>query len=502
MNEDVRNEQPFQEYPGTQQDSINRPPLPIDVIHAFTRLTPQQVDQFYKGYQYWQLQQQVINRKLRITTLEQQIAENAAQMRQNEPSALALSILAQFQANDVNDIDLLDRMLERGDTWLDHTQQLLERCEQLDMIQGSYTEWCENALEGAYDWIETMDRAESPSAEPQPDSTTPEAISDSDSVVPPTITEEELLRMLMIDTDDTEKIPALRRQKITSPLPPEEPPETSTISPKRTQPLAPIETTEPEASQPEEAAAATATPAAPEQPTDEPETPPEQPEPFTPGDAELPHPLDVATPETVESEANLYALESTGEETGLESAPEAESQEQAATLQTDMPAEPNIPETITEPSEPTTTDQPEIMAEQPELPTTDQSDTTTEQPESSEIEQPELSEAEPPSTDQSAASQEQEFDVPAQEEALTESMPEAALSEPEQPETLPEEEPPAPKISALEQEPAHTQETIEELAPEQPTDEPTQPISTDEPALEQPATPAQPILPDSTLTEA
>src|SRR5438874_4282400 len=66
------------------------------------------------------------------------------------------SILAQFQAYGVNDTDLLDRMLERGDDWLDHTMQLLAQCEHLDIIHGNYTEWCEHALEGAYDWIASM----------------------------------------------------------------------------------------------------------------------------------------------------------------------------------------------------------------------------------------------------------------------------------------------------------------------------------------------------------
>ncbi len=45
-------------------------------------------------------------------------------------------------------------MLERGENWLDQTMQRLDYCEQLDdFIRDDYTQWCRHALEGAYDWI-------------------------------------------------------------------------------------------------------------------------------------------------------------------------------------------------------------------------------------------------------------------------------------------------------------------------------------------------------------
>lgn len=202
-----------QQIPGNQA-------LPVEIVHAFAQFQPWHIEQFNHVYQFWSLQQQIVNRKLRLTTLVQQIAENTAQMLLVEPSPLALSILAQFQANGVHDVDLLDRMLEQGDTWLDRTQQLLERCEALDVIQGDYAQWCENALEGAYDWITTMDSAESGSA------TVDDSLS-ADSGPPaepaaaehfPTTTEEQLLQKLMSEEDETEKLPILRRQRITVPL--------------------------------------------------------------------------------------------------------------------------------------------------------------------------------------------------------------------------------------------------------------------------------------------
>lgn len=81
-------------------------------------------------------------------------------MEQVRPSPIALASLAQLQASGVNDSDLLDKMLERGEDWLDHTLQLLRHCEELDVIGGNYTQWCENALEDAYDWIESVNERE------------------------------------------------------------------------------------------------------------------------------------------------------------------------------------------------------------------------------------------------------------------------------------------------------------------------------------------------------
>ena len=82
------------------------------------------------------------------TVIQQQISENAKEMERVRPGVVARAILARLQSIGVNDIDLLDRMLERGEDWLDHALQLLEHCEHLNIIGGDYTHWCELALEG------------------------------------------------------------------------------------------------------------------------------------------------------------------------------------------------------------------------------------------------------------------------------------------------------------------------------------------------------------------
>ncbi len=136
-----------------------------DILALFARLKPQDVERFYRSYRSWSIQPRIQTLHREIAELQQAIARNTELMDRYQPSPIAQTILAQFQTNGVNDLDLLDRMLERGDDWLGHTMQLLEQCERLDIIHGNYTEWCEHALEGAYDWIGSMSEEDDTSVE-------------------------------------------------------------------------------------------------------------------------------------------------------------------------------------------------------------------------------------------------------------------------------------------------------------------------------------------------
>src|SRR5579863_3321116 len=123
---------------------------------VYASLNQHDVEQFYAGYQLWWTQQRITALQGQISSLRSQISENAQQLQQFQPPAVAFATLARLQANGVDDIDLLDRMLERGEEWLDLTMQRLDYCEQLNFIHDNYTQWCEHALEGAYDWIDSM----------------------------------------------------------------------------------------------------------------------------------------------------------------------------------------------------------------------------------------------------------------------------------------------------------------------------------------------------------
>ncbi len=158
--------------------------FPDDLSQVYSQLNQLDVEQFYTGYQWWITHRRINVLQEEIDTLRLQIDENAQYMQHARPPAVALATLARLQANGVDDLDLLDRMLEQGEEWLDLIMQRLDYCEQLDFIHDNYTQWCEHALEGAYDWIDSMRDAEVDTSPP------PEVASDIEA------TEELLLRKL------------------------------------------------------------------------------------------------------------------------------------------------------------------------------------------------------------------------------------------------------------------------------------------------------------------
>lgn len=177
---------------------------PVDDLSSlFRSISPADVEQFSTIYQRWQLQQHIEALQAQATIIRQQLSENTAQMEAIHPSPIALATLARLQSNGVSDLNLLDRMLERGDTWLDHTLQLLEYCEQLDFIQDDYTQWCEHALEGAYDWVESISDPTEASLPEEPSLQEEEA-----PISNPDMTEALLLQKLMSE-DETLKIAAI-----------------------------------------------------------------------------------------------------------------------------------------------------------------------------------------------------------------------------------------------------------------------------------------------------
>jgi len=141
---------------------------------VFAQLHPQAVEEFYAAYQQWNLQQRITELRQRIGTVREQQADNKQRMQQAQPSPIELAALARLQSNGVSDIELLDAMLERGETWLDQTMQRLNYCEQFDdFISDDYTQWCRRALEGAFDWIDSLREATGQEA-PSPLETLPE----------------------------------------------------------------------------------------------------------------------------------------------------------------------------------------------------------------------------------------------------------------------------------------------------------------------------------------
>jgi hypothetical protein len=137
----------------------NTPPLDHaeNIITMFAQLNQQDVEEFYLVYQFWYLQHQIEILQNRLDHIHTMMIENKERIQQLQPTAVELATLARLQSNGVSDVDLLDRMLERGEAWLDRTMQRLDYLEQVDdFIREDYTQWCKHALEGAYDWIDSV----------------------------------------------------------------------------------------------------------------------------------------------------------------------------------------------------------------------------------------------------------------------------------------------------------------------------------------------------------
>jgi hypothetical protein len=181
-----------------------------DLNTIFMHFSPQDIEEFYQLYQLWSLRKKRAEIVAQMHELEQHIVENEALLTAVSPSAIAQAALSQFRASGVDDIDLLDSMLERGDEWLDHTLQLLERCERMDMLQGNATQWCAHALEGAYDWIESMGDINEPNdsdddAQPSlPATSTEQPLTEVESL--PLTTEADFLQKLMSEDEITSSV--------------------------------------------------------------------------------------------------------------------------------------------------------------------------------------------------------------------------------------------------------------------------------------------------------
>ncbi len=135
---------------------------------VFAQLNPQAVEEFYAAYRQWCLRQRITELRHRIDAVREQQTDNQQRLRETRPATIALAALARLQSNGVSDNTLLDAMLKRGESWLDQTMQRLDYFEQFDdFISDDYTKWCQGALEGAFDWIDSLLESTEQAASPQ-----------------------------------------------------------------------------------------------------------------------------------------------------------------------------------------------------------------------------------------------------------------------------------------------------------------------------------------------
>ena len=182
----------------------------LDALYA--SLNPKDVEQFYQGYAAWHMYHKVATLEANVARIDQQINDNTVLMHLVQQSAIALATLSRLQSYGVDDINLLDTMLERGDEWLDHAMQLLSRCEHMNLIHESYTEWCQHALEGAYDWLDSVNETEAVTLSTSPQAPDAQNMMPEETIDTPEMSSEEtaelLLRKLMND-EETVKAPAI-----------------------------------------------------------------------------------------------------------------------------------------------------------------------------------------------------------------------------------------------------------------------------------------------------
>jgi hypothetical protein len=164
--------------------------FPSDLQRLYARLSRQDIEEFYAGYQLWQARQRATLLQAQIETLRRQIAANAERMRLLQPSEQALAALETLRHYGVTDLALLDRLLECGEAWLVRMLDYLEQCQRLGLFDGDYTRWCQHALEGAYDWMASIGEESTSAQEPVTSLA-------EEGAAQPVLTEEEFLRRLI-----------------------------------------------------------------------------------------------------------------------------------------------------------------------------------------------------------------------------------------------------------------------------------------------------------------
>ena len=112
------------------------------------------MQQVADSYMTWYVEKATHQLDEAIAQLRAELEENDKQEALFKPSGAELDAMRRLQSNKVADIDLLDRLVERGEEWLVLTMHRLDYFERAGLAPTDYPGWCEHALIGAYDWID------------------------------------------------------------------------------------------------------------------------------------------------------------------------------------------------------------------------------------------------------------------------------------------------------------------------------------------------------------
>ncbi len=124
------------------------------ITSLYERIPLEAMQQVANSYMAWYVEKATQELDETIDRLRTELEGNDKQEAVFKPSASELESMRRLQSNRVNDVDLLDRLVERGEDWLVLTMQRLDYFERAGLSPNDYPAWCEHALSGAYDWID------------------------------------------------------------------------------------------------------------------------------------------------------------------------------------------------------------------------------------------------------------------------------------------------------------------------------------------------------------
>jgi hypothetical protein len=124
------------------------------ITQLYEQIPLEAMQQIADSYMTWYVEKTTRQLDETIAKLRAELEENDKQEALYKPSAAELDALRRLQANKVADVDLLDRLVEKGEEWLVLTMHRLDYFERAGLAPTDYPGWCEHALIGAYDWID------------------------------------------------------------------------------------------------------------------------------------------------------------------------------------------------------------------------------------------------------------------------------------------------------------------------------------------------------------
>jgi hypothetical protein len=125
-----------------------------DSVRLYEQVPLEAVLKFVESYLAWYAGRALQHIDARIAAVRADLAANDAQEAQLRPTDAELAAVELLQARGVQDIDLLDRLVERSEYWLTQTVRRLSYFEGAGLAPSNYAQWCAYALDGAYDWID------------------------------------------------------------------------------------------------------------------------------------------------------------------------------------------------------------------------------------------------------------------------------------------------------------------------------------------------------------